>query len=898
MTTYNTQNPLGSTDPRDLYDNAENLDVAANSSADTFQDRLGKSRLTWAGIVKAGSGDPGIAVDAAARAEAAASSVEQDAEQIAQDAAQQAVQDVVDGVDGQVERAEGYADLAESARDAAFVNADVYPDIATGLAAVGDGEQFQIVQGDLIARFRRVNASTEELVATYPANKIVGDVILKIGGFEATTESVAGAVAPSGSPSLPSNYTYGPAAQQSRTLVSEVSVRTLAGSGYLFAYEPFDGSYKLTAKVSVACVAGVNRFTYPFGMNKVFPPGTYIQYGVNTGASLAYETGGNGGFHISGSGTLRNVGDISDINSYANTPAIQVRQISIDKALDEYISENADGLIANSDRLDFLEYSSITESSSSGKAEGTVAYFSSYTRVFGYQALTAGLIYNLKIRLDAAGSGEIHIYRSTGAGLKFEVDKVIPVTVGSAGINDIALSEPVRVNEGDFVGYAPISGGSMAYYTADTSFPVGYFFDPRPGTIGQSASPNGQTRVAIYFDVIKVRAVENELEVSQIDSRVSTLEEGRTTEIKSAKSLVFTRFPGATLPASWTEAGGWTVSDGLTSPATGGWGVYALSGGDSSTAKRRISARFYVGEAGSIFGICAEPPESSGGAVALVDGVAETLSVYAWTGTSNGTNPDSVPIPFSLVVGRYYLLEVVKDWLSSAITLTDTTTLQSVTLKSADRAAGYKQWHGRSGVMFLSGAIRVDWFDVAALYPQKLRAIIIGDSNSEGNYLGAGAKTWAELLEDQRGVEGDIMSAPRAGDETINFEARKAHDLLAWSPDYVLLALGTNDTSQSTWRTNMAETISQIESIGAEPILCTQVPRTASQTLRNAMNQDIRDGYFGRFRYVDLALSVSLNNDGETWDPAYDWGDGTHANAAGQQRMYQQALADAPFIVS
>lgn len=50
MTTYNTGNPLGSSDPRDLYDNAEKLDVAVNSDGDTFQDRLGKSRLTWAGM--------------------------------------------------------------------------------------------------------------------------------------------------------------------------------------------------------------------------------------------------------------------------------------------------------------------------------------------------------------------------------------------------------------------------------------------------------------------------------------------------------------------------------------------------------------------------------------------------------------------------------------------------------------------------------------------------------------------------------------------------------------------------------------------------------------------------------------------------------------------------------
>lgn len=51
MTTYNTQNPIGSTDPRDLYDNAENLDKAINTTTDeTWNDRLGVERKTWFGI--------------------------------------------------------------------------------------------------------------------------------------------------------------------------------------------------------------------------------------------------------------------------------------------------------------------------------------------------------------------------------------------------------------------------------------------------------------------------------------------------------------------------------------------------------------------------------------------------------------------------------------------------------------------------------------------------------------------------------------------------------------------------------------------------------------------------------------------------------------------------------
>lgn len=53
MTTYNTGNALGSSDPRDLYDNAENLDNFANGPANTYPDRLGVTRRTIAGMASA-----------------------------------------------------------------------------------------------------------------------------------------------------------------------------------------------------------------------------------------------------------------------------------------------------------------------------------------------------------------------------------------------------------------------------------------------------------------------------------------------------------------------------------------------------------------------------------------------------------------------------------------------------------------------------------------------------------------------------------------------------------------------------------------------------------------------------------------------------------------------------
>ena len=50
--TYLTGAPLGSTAPKDLYDNASNFDEAMNSTSPSFKDRFGLRRETWAGMQK------------------------------------------------------------------------------------------------------------------------------------------------------------------------------------------------------------------------------------------------------------------------------------------------------------------------------------------------------------------------------------------------------------------------------------------------------------------------------------------------------------------------------------------------------------------------------------------------------------------------------------------------------------------------------------------------------------------------------------------------------------------------------------------------------------------------------------------------------------------------------
>ena len=55
MTTYNTGNPIGSTDSRDRLDNTENFDIALNTHNATWVDRLGVTRDSFEGRLAKGS---------------------------------------------------------------------------------------------------------------------------------------------------------------------------------------------------------------------------------------------------------------------------------------------------------------------------------------------------------------------------------------------------------------------------------------------------------------------------------------------------------------------------------------------------------------------------------------------------------------------------------------------------------------------------------------------------------------------------------------------------------------------------------------------------------------------------------------------------------------------------
>jgi hypothetical protein len=285
---------------------------------------------------------------------------------------------------------------------------------------------------------------------------------------------------------------------------------------------------------------------------------------------------------------------------------------------------------------------------------------------------------------------------------------------------------------------------------------------------------------------------------NSLGPRVTTLE-GRQALLMATSNpiaLERTEFPGVALPSGWAASGAWTVNNGLTPPAAGGWGVKALNGVYSSLWKHNQIARIKINHADTITGLAQSPPENSGGAALIIDGVAGKLRLYSWDDTgAAGTLQAEVALPAALVAGREYVLKLDKVGFTITGTFKDTVTQASCTVNIADASGSYTMAHGKCGALFISATTppNYQWLEYLAPYARKCRALIIADSIGEAAYLGAASPSWAQQVATARAAQNDIVIAPRAGDETPNFLLRKGNDWDIWLPQFAVIALGTND---------------------------------------------------------------------------------------------------------
>lgn len=187
---------------------------------------------------------------------------------------------------------------AETARDAAFVNADVYDDEATGRAAVADGEQFSVVEGEYIARYKRDSASASSVKFRMPSGSLTEEVykaVSTVNRFGHPTSPV-----PSGSGTASNNtFVMAPAVATDGILL-EIEVSAAAAGTVTFSTWSKSGDvFTRVRSVDVDVALGVQTLT---GLWLPVEAGEYLGFSANNLVKLKTETSDGDGWYFGAAG--------------------------------------------------------------------------------------------------------------------------------------------------------------------------------------------------------------------------------------------------------------------------------------------------------------------------------------------------------------------------------------------------------------------------------------------------------------------------------------------------------------------------------------------------------------------------------------------------------------------
>lgn len=477
---------------------------------------------------------------------------------------------------------------------------------------------------------------------------------------------------------------------------------------------------------------------------------------------------------------------------------------------------------------------------------------------------------SVSVRLSASGTGELVIVNADTS----IVDDVIAVTAASSGVNTFALPDDYQVGANRWIFYRRVTGGEPRF----TSFAGANLAFANASYSGEGNSVTVSSNV-------------NAMAISYTTRRLS--------ETNGPQTPVFTQtFAGTSAPADWTgtTTAPYSVNDGLEATGTGAWTGVARWNNNTGAHRKTISARVVAVDAASIFAVTTVNQGFAGSGAVHVDGTANTLSIY-YRGP-NGTPitlAKSVAIP-ALVAGRAYVLQATQrdNHLIGKLYDTVADTAVFITLQYREVNVNTHTIQGQPGFVHLAGTTKVESFSLTNDLAENLRAVILGDSNLEATVLNSNAPvgpSWGQRL----AAEYPIMVSGIAQSTTATALARLTADFAPHNVDMVIIATGTNDSTQAVYRTQVAAIQAAVGA--SEVVLVTQPPKSSGQAVRTACNDDVRAEFFGALRFVDVAIAVSLANDGVTIDTTYIF-DGVHYNRAGQLLVKSTFETELPDLVA
>lgn len=372
-------------------------------------------------------------------------------------------------------------------------------------------------------------------------------------------------------------------------------------------------------------------------------------------------------------------------------------------------------------------------------------------------------------------------------------------------------------------------------------------------------------------------------------------------ESPSNSFIVTTDFGGNTSPLMRNEKCTYTAG-GMTM----GTGSYSVIDKYMSCDLWRMEAEVEVLDKSSVFGFLTEPiingvPTSGAqkGALMLFDSGYIRLYDH-YTGYFKIPTTVRAQTPFTIETGKKYKIKGQKHGWIYTFTITDTTNSKNTALvtytndgkNSNDQYCG-KGW-GLPGVCCVSGSIKVHSFTYNLLCNPNPKAIIFGDSITEGTNLGGGTGTydkWSSQVRDKY-YNGNCLICGRGWSTTNDMMLRmKAiHELGIKPQENVIVLIGANDVRGSDewlegWKTDMKEKVVPYikDTFGVDPVICclTLCQTDTGDRVKKAnawiLQQNWKSPRFDK--------ATSANEDGTTYSSQYST-DGLHPNKLGSDRMF------------
>lgn len=293
------------------------------------------------------------------------------------------------------------------------------------------------------------------------------------------------------------------------------------------------------------------------------------------------------------------------------------------------------------------------------------------------------------------------------------------------------------------------------------------------------------------------------------------------------------------------------------------------------------------------------------GALYLVNSSKNTISIHA-----NFTGTYDIPevkvekdIAFDLQLNSNYVLEVSKIGWTHTFSITDANSGKSTSIKFNNaKEFDYKTYCGKGwggpGVISLEGSILFKNHNYSnALFP-KAKVLFLGDSITEGSNMGPTVSIedrWCSQLREKL-LNGNAVISGRGGADIDNCTTRYNDMIkLGFEFETVVLLDGMNERSPEgveNWKIKVEQLVDIFTNNGSDFVVCINpVPGGGNEFL-----QEMRDFILSKnWKTVRFDYALSLNNDGESYDPTF-YTDGVHPNKKGQDAMFKQAFIDLEFL--